>query len=193
MNVLILQGSPRKGGNTETVCSAMAEAMVAAGAKVESLRVADMNIGGCISCFACQKVGDAPGCSVKDDMQQVYAKILAADLVVLATPVYCWGMTAQIKAPIDRFYAFGKFAFQTNGQHGSLVEGKATALVVTAGGGHYDGAELCVAAFRAKSAFMRMDNRGEFVAAPLGEPKATAADQRLLDKAAEFGRAIVKG
>jgi len=191
MKALILQGSPRKGGNTTIVCDAMAEAMTEAGSEVETLRVADMDISGCTECFACQKQAEAPGCSVDDDMTAVYRKFLAADLVVLATPVFCWGMTAQIKAALDRFYAFCKFAVQDGGKFRCLADGKPVALVVTAGGGPYDGAEVCVAGYRSMAQFMRMDNRGELVAAPVGEPQAVAADKALAQRAAEFGRRIV--
>lgn len=192
MKALILQGSPRKGGNTTIVCDVVAEAMTEAGAEVETLRVADMDISGCTECFACQKQAEAPGCSVDDDMTALYQKLLAADLVVLATPVFCWGMTSQIKAALDRFYAFCKFAtIPADGKFKCLVDGKAMALVVTAGGGPYDGAELCVAGYRSMAQFMRMDNRGELVAAPVGEPQAVAADKALAQRAAEFGRHIV--
>ena len=192
MKALILQGSPRKGGNTTIVCDVVAEAMTEAGAEVETLRAADMKIGGCIECYACQKVEDAPGCSVTDDMDAVYEKILAVDIVVLATPVFCWGMSAQIKAAIDRFVAFCKCtSIQADGKFKCLVDGKSVALVVTAGGGPYDGAEVCVAGYRAMAQFMRMDNRGELVAAPVGEPQAVAADKALAQRAAEFGRSLV--
>jgi multimeric flavodoxin WrbA len=162
------------------------------GRQVESVRLADARIGGCTACFVCQKVADAPGCPLKDDMPAVYDRVLAADAVVLATPVYCWGMAAQLKAPVDRFYAFCKFGHTKDGQFTCLVEGKRAALVVTGGGGPYDGAEVCVSGFRAMAEFMRMDNRGEFVAAPVTDAAAICADAALLARAAEFARKIVE-
>ena len=192
MKALILQGSPRKGGNTTIVCDAMAQAMTEAGAEVERLRVADMNISGCTECYACQKQAEAPGCSVDDDMTAVYQKLLAADLVVLATPVFCWGVTAQLKAALDRFYAFCKFSAQEGDRFKCLIEGKSMALVVTAGGGPDDGADVCVSQFRSMVQFLRLENRGELVAAPVGgEPETVAADEALMTRAAEFGRHIV--
>ena len=192
MEVLILQGSPRRGGNTETLCTLMAAPLVEQGHRVDVVRLADLRIGGCTACFACQKVADAPGCPLKDDMPAVYDKVLAAEAVVLATPVYCWGMAAQLKAPVDRFYAFCKFAHADEGRFRCLVEGKRAALVVTAGGGPYDGAETIVAAFRAMADFMRMDERGELVAAPVTHADAIRADRALAARAAAFAWKLVE-
>ena len=192
MKVLFLQGSPRRNGNTETLCGHMAETLLSQGHQVDTIRLAAARIGGCTACFACQKVADAPGCPLKDDMPAVYDAVLAAEAVVLATPVYCWGLAAQLKAPVDRFYAFCKFAHMDNDKFRCLVDGRRTALVVTAGGGPYDGAELCVAGFRAMTEFMRMDNRGEFVAAPVTDAAAIRADATLLARAADFARKLVE-
>jgi len=186
MKVLFLQGSPRRDGNTQAVCSHMAKTLRGEGAQVETLRLADMTIKGCTECFACQKVSDRPGCPLKDDMNAVYDRVLAADAVVLATPVFCWCMTAQLRAALDRFYAFCKFGESAVGKFKCLIDGKRFALVVTAGGGPYDGAEICVASYRAMAAFLRLEDRGEFVAAPLGEPPKTAKDKALLERAAKF-------
>lgn len=191
MNVVILQGSPRKGGNTDLVCTHVAEALTATGHEVGTLRLGEMTVGGCIECFACQGDADAPGCPVKDDMPTVYDAVLAADAIVLATPVFCWGMTAQLKAPVDRFFALCKFESPESMDYKVLIEGKRVALVVTAGGGPHDGAETVVASHRAMAQFMRLDNRGELCAAPLGQPEATRADAALKDRAAAFARRIV--
>ena len=193
MRVLILQGSPRAGGNTDLLCQAMAQAAESAGASVQTLHLAHMTIGGCMECFTCQRVGDGVGCAVKDDMERVYPAVLACDVLVLATPVFCWGPTAQLKAALDRFYALCKFAQVENGQFKCLIEGKPAALVVSAGGGPHDGAEICVAAFRQMAGYLRLDNRGEFVAAPVGEPPDTARDTALLARACEFARGLVQG
>ena len=191
MKVVILQGSPRRSGNTDTICQHMAVTMKDAGAQVETIRLADLDIGGCTECFACQKVEHQHGCPLKDEMHVVYDAVLASDALLLATPVFCWGPAAQLKAPLDRFYAFCKFNYEEAGKFKCLVEEKRSALVVTAGGGPYDGAEICVAGYRAVVEFMRMENRGEFVAAPVGEPDTVKADKPLLARAGEFARKIL--
>jgi multimeric flavodoxin WrbA len=192
MKVLVLQGSPRTKGNTEAVCGHMAEAMKKSGAKVEMMRLGALDVRGCAECFACQKVADRPACPQKDDMQAVYDKVLAADAVVLASPVFCWGMTAQLKAALDRFYAFCKFNVQEDGHYKCLIDGKKFALVVTAGGGGYDGAENCVASYRAMADFMRLENQGEFVVASAGEPSQVRADKATMKQAGVFARKIVQ-
>jgi len=191
MKVLILQGSPRRGGNTETLCDHMGRVMEGLGHQVATIHLATSRVAGCTACAACQKVADTPGCPLPDDMQTIYGSVLLAEAVILATPVYCWGMASQLKAPVDRFFAFCKFNHLKDGRFISLVERKRVALVVTAGGGPYDGAELCVAGFRALTNYMRMDNRGEFVAAPVTNAEAIRADAPLLARAEAFARDLV--
>ena len=102
MKVLGIVCSPRKGGNTEILVS---EALVGAkesGAKVELLRVTDMNIAACNGCETCHESGE---CSIKDDMQKVYEKMLTADGIILGSPVYFWSVSSQAKTLMDRTYA----------------------------------------------------------------------------------------
>ncbi len=190
MNALILQGSPREGGNTEVLANHVAKTMTQGGASVRTIRLADLELHGCRECFACQKVQDHPGCPTKDDMPAVYDAVRDTDLIILATPVFCWGMTAQLKAAIDRFYAFCKFGVAPDGGVHSLIAGKQSALLVTAGGGPYDGAELCVSAYRRIAEFMQLKDRGELVEAPAGE--TGPARNALLARAANFATGLVQ-
>ena len=102
-NVLILMGSPRKKGNTSILCDEFKRGAEEAGHSVEKIDVAALNIHGCLGCNGCQRNGGT--CVQKDDMQDIYQKILAADVVVLASPIYYYTWTAQLKAVIDRTYA----------------------------------------------------------------------------------------
>jgi len=190
MRILILQGSPRKNGNTETVCHLLSETLARNGASVESLRLAEMTIGGCQECFSCQRDPARPGCAIEDDMGLVYEKVLSSDGVIVATPVFCWCMSAQMRLVMDRFYAFCKFGHTKDGRFICLIEGKRFGLVVTAGGGPYDGAELCVASYRAMADFMRLDNRGELVVAPAAGAEKLRGDTHLLSRVHGFGRAV---
>jgi multimeric flavodoxin WrbA len=100
--VLGIVCSPRKGGNTEIlVCEALAGAKES-GAEVELLRVSNMNIAACNGCEACHESGE---CSIKDDMQKVYEKMLEADGIILGSPVYFWSVSSQAKTLMDRTYA----------------------------------------------------------------------------------------
>ena len=97
--VLIISSSPRKGGNSDILCDAFAEGARDAGHEVEKVRIADLKIGYCTGCYACQKTGK---CAIKDDARSVIGKMMAADVIVLASPVYFYSICAQLKALIDR-------------------------------------------------------------------------------------------
>ena len=97
-NVLIISGSPRKGGNSDMLCDAFAAGAAAAGHTVEKISLAGKKITFCTACYACRS-GECPQ---KDDAPAIIQKMLAADVIVLATPVYFFTMCAQLKALIDR-------------------------------------------------------------------------------------------
>ena len=97
--VLVISSSPRKGGNSDILCDAFAEGAKEAGNEVEKVRIADLKIGYCTGCYACQKTGK---CAIKDDAQGVIDKMRTADVIVLASPVYFYSICAQLKALIDR-------------------------------------------------------------------------------------------
>ncbi len=97
--VLILAGSPRKGGNSDTLSAEFMRGAKEAGHEVEMIRIADKNIHYCRGCGACGHTGK---CILKDDMAEILDKMLAADVLVFATPVYFYSMSGQMKTMIDR-------------------------------------------------------------------------------------------
>lgn len=103
MRVLAVVGSPRKRGNTDLLIDAFLEGAREAGAVVEKLYLTDLRIKGCDGCDVCRTSGE---CVIDDDMSPLYEKLLDSDVWLLGTPVYWWGPTSQIKAFIDRWYAF---------------------------------------------------------------------------------------
>ena len=100
--VLILSGSPRKDGNSDLLCNEFMKGAENAGNSVEKIRVSEKNIGYCRACYACKGTGT---CTIKDDMAEVLQKIIDADVIVLASPVYFYSIDAQLKALIDRTVA----------------------------------------------------------------------------------------
>ncbi len=102
MQILILNGSPRKKGNTEQIVTRIAEDVNKDGDEVELFRLADLDIHPCIGCGHCEKAGI---CIFKDDMQLLYEKIAEADRIILASPIYFYGLTAQAKTCVDRCQA----------------------------------------------------------------------------------------
>lgn len=98
-NVLILSSSPRRGGNSDALCDRFMEGAKESGHTVEKIFLKDKKIGYCVGCGYCF---NAHACSQKDDMAEILEKMLAADVIVLATPVYFYSMCAQMKTLIDR-------------------------------------------------------------------------------------------
>lgn len=100
MNVLILQGSPNTNGSTALLAREFARGARGAGHDVEIVDVAKLDIAPCMGCVAC---GYGGPCALADDFDELREKILSSDMLVFATPLYYFGMTAQLKAVVDRF------------------------------------------------------------------------------------------
>jgi multimeric flavodoxin WrbA len=132
VKILSLMGSPRKRGNTAKVLGWVEEELSKNGHALERVNVLDYEIHGCLGCGTCQKNLTEPGCAQKDDTESVLSKIIEADTVLYASPLYCWGFTSRMKALIDRQYCLVK-GYGT-ADYKSLVEGKRTALLVTCAG-----------------------------------------------------------
>lgn len=98
-NVLIISASPRKCGNSDLLCDQFMQGAEEAGHKVEKVFLRDKKIGYCVACYGCR---ETERCVQKDDMNELLEKLLAADTIVLATPVYFYSMDAQLKTFIDR-------------------------------------------------------------------------------------------
>ena len=106
MNIVILNGSPRPGGNTAAMVAAYREGAESAGHQVTVFDVCRMHIAGCLACEYCH-TKEPRVCVQKDDMQRIYPALDAADMLVLASPVYYHGLSGQLKCVIDRIYAPG--------------------------------------------------------------------------------------
>jgi multimeric flavodoxin WrbA len=102
MNVLLLQGSPRKNGNTATLAHALVDGLGSA-VRLREVFLHDQRIAPCASCNTCRS-REGIYCTIDDDMQPLYREFLEADLVVMATPVYWWSISSQLKVFIDRLY-----------------------------------------------------------------------------------------
>lgn len=99
-NVLILSSSPRRGGNSDTLCDALLRGAVEAGNKAEKIFLGERTLRYCTGCSLCSR--DGKPCPQNDDAAEIIDKMLAADVIVLATPVYFYTMSAQMKTLIDR-------------------------------------------------------------------------------------------
>lgn len=120
MNVLLINGSPRKNGNTSALADLFVKEMSGKGFDVVTEFLFDKNIKGCTNCNRCAENGGT--CAVDDDMQPLIGKIKNADMLVIASPIYMWQFTACIKAFIERMHCLKGF-----------TDGKKVAILMTMG------------------------------------------------------------
>ncbi len=184
--VLILLGSPRKKGNSAILAERIARGAKSAGAKVETLYMHGMKIAPCKACFACQKP-KSKGCSIDDDMQAVFKKMIAADAWVIASPVYWFNVSAQTKLWMDRCFALPAYAR-------NAFTGKRIAIAMSYGGNDpFDSG--CINAFR-----MFQDAYGYVKAEIVGMVYGSAMDagditrhEVLMQEAEELGKQLAGG
>jgi multimeric flavodoxin WrbA len=127
MRVRIFNGTPRKNGNTAALTRRIAEEF-GDRADVKEFFLYDMNIKGCRNCGICQGPKGDGTCSIKDDMTALYHEFLAADVVIIASPIYMWNFTACTKAFLDRLHCL----FRDDGSL-NLMLGKRIAVATTMG------------------------------------------------------------
>lgn len=127
MKVLALLGSPRKKGNTALLLQEYLKGIKASNkdAEITMVNLNEKNIHGCTACEACRSTTIGQ-CAIKDDMQELYPLFCQADMIIYATPVYWWSVSAQLKAFIDRCYAINSLK--------DSFSGKKAALIMTYGG-----------------------------------------------------------
>ena len=94
MKILLMNGSPRKGGNSEVLCEQFAKGATEAGHEAEKIDLYKQKISPCVACYGCRKTQT---CVIKDDMQTVLEKMIAADVIVLSSPVYFYSLSGQLK------------------------------------------------------------------------------------------------
>ncbi|MBR2531650.1 MAG: flavodoxin family protein [Lachnospiraceae bacterium] len=150
MKIAVLNGSP-KTGNTAAMVDAFAQGAKEAGHEVEILHVGRMKIGGCLACEYCHGKGEGT-CVQKDDMEKVMPAYKEADMVVFASPIYYFDMSAQLSAAIQRVYAIGKPA----------KAAKAALLLSSASPNPFDGA---IATYKGILAYTGIEDAGILTAA----------------------------
>jgi multimeric flavodoxin WrbA len=190
MKVVTYMGSPRKRGNTSAVLAWVEQELERLGHEVERVEIVDFEVRGCIGCYKCQDVPDEPGCVFKDedDGDALWKKAIASDLILLATPLYCWGFTAQLKAFVDRSFAVVKNYGPVPRR--SLLDGKKIALLVTAMGpvkGNVDRLRPVLDSF---AGYTRTKVAG-FLGIP-GCTEPAALGKEIREAARVFARGLVK-
>jgi len=143
MKVLGIYGSPRKGGNTDILLDQALKGAAEAGAEVSSIRCCDLNVSGCRECGCCNQTGE---CAQGDDMQWVYPKLRESDVIIIASPIFFYGISSQAKALIDRCQAAWckRMSEKSPAQRRTYDRGRGYLICVgaTKGPNLFDGAKL---------------------------------------------------
>ncbi|MCI9457853.1 MAG: flavodoxin family protein [Oscillospiraceae bacterium] len=134
MNVLILNSSPRKGGNSDVLCQQFAKGAEEAGHQVEKIDLREKKLSPCLACYACMK---EHVCAIRDDMAGIFTQMQQADVIVLSSPVYFYSLSAQLKMLIDRCLVDYK-----------SLAGKKFYFIVTAADPRHEAADETLVAFR---------------------------------------------
>jgi multimeric flavodoxin WrbA len=189
MKVLGIFGSPRRGGNTEILLEEALQGAEKEGAKVERLYLSDFTITPCKECHGCDHTGN---CIILDDMQKIYPKLLEADVVILASPIFFYGVTAWAKALIDRSQALWSRKYLLKdpslGKEGKKRKGFFISVGATKGPKVFDGAILTVKYF---FDVLNAEYLGELVFRGVEAKGDILKDPKALEQAFEAGRRLV--
>ncbi|MCX8117887.1 MAG: flavodoxin family protein [Desulfobacterota bacterium] len=189
MKVLGIFGSPRRGGNTELLLEETLKAAEGEGAEVDRLYIVDYVITPCTECHGCDETGH---CVILDDMEKIYPRLIDSDVIVLASPIFFYGVTAWVKALIDRSQALWARKYLTQdpglGKEGRRRKGFFISVGATKGKRVFEGAILTVkyffdtfnAEYAGELLFRGVDGKGEILKYPEALQQAFEAGRRLV-------------
>jgi multimeric flavodoxin WrbA len=182
-NIVILKGSPRQQGNSAVLADKAAAGAKEAGAQVESFYLHGMDIRPCDGCDFCVETGV---CAIKDDMQMLYPKLLAADAIILASPIYWFTYSAQLKMCIDRWYGLWNY------QHDAF-KGKPFGIVLAYGDSdlYKSGGINAIHAFETMFRFLKADIAG-WVYGSLGDIGDAQKNPELMEQAYQLGKKLAE-
>ena len=178
--IVILNGSPRKNGNTSALVKAFTEGAEGAGHTVTEFFLDSMDIHGCKGCFGGHSKRECP-CVQRDDMTKIYPAVKDSDVVVLATPLYYWNMSGQLRTAIDRLFALEE-------GDGNLLRGngRASALLMAAEGHGFEDVALY---FDHLMEHLRWKNLGQVLCGGVMDV-GDIQGRKELDDARQLGRSI---
>jgi multimeric flavodoxin WrbA len=188
VKILALCGSPRKKGNSTLLANHIIAGAESEGATIESIYLNGLNIKPCQGCYACQEEG-SKGCVINDDMQEIYSKIIKADALIIASPVYWFNMSAQTKIFMDRCMAL----YNETPEKGPLYC-KNIAIAMTYGDkdAFSSGCVNALRTFQNAYNFVGADIVG-MVYGSAEEPGEIAANEGLIKDAEALGKKLVSG
>lgn len=176
MKIFVLTGSPRKVGNSATLADNFIKGAEQAGHQVIRFDTAFKNVHPCIACNMCRNKKEP--CVFKDDFQFVREHIVNADVVVFATPVYYFGMSAQLKTTIDRFYSIE-----------DIMKPKKTVLLLSLADTNPQTAEPTILNYKAIVDYLGWQDVGKVIAYGVW-PEGAVNSTEYTQKAYELGKNI---
>lgn len=175
MKITVLNGSPRANGNTATMAAEFAKGAAEAGHEVTTIHVGGKKVAGCLGCGYCFTHNG--NCVQKDDMTEIWEALNQTDLVVFASPIYWWEVTAQMKSVIDRLYAHGSIGFHFN---------KIALLLDSASPGVYDAP---ISMFQSICSYLNWENI-RTICIPNMEDMNSMKNSPMLEEVYRFGREL---
>jgi len=189
MKILGIFGSPRRGGNTDILLEETLKGAEKEGAEVDRIYLTDYAITPCKECHGCDQTGQ---CVILDDMQKIYPRLLEADIIILASPIFFYGVTAWAKALIDRSQALWAKKYLLKdpslGKEGKKRKGFFISVGATKGPRVFEGAILTAkyffdvlnAEYVGELVFREVDGKGDILKHPEALQQAFEAGRRLV-------------
>ena len=160
MKIMTILGSPKKNGNTAGAL-AMFEKLAGEKHEIDRVNISDVNVLGCQGCYSCQQDPDRPSCVLSDDANGIFERLLKADAVVYAAPLYMWGFPTGIRALMERHLSLVT-GYMTS-DYKSLLKGKRAAMLMTSAGPVENNAELAQGIFDRFCAYGSYDQVGKYM------------------------------
>jgi len=177
--VLGIVGSPRRGGNTDILVDEILRGAEEAGAEVEKISLSKLDIAPCLACDACGRAGK---CAQQDDMQSLVEKMDSSQVMVLGTPLYWYGPSAQIKTFIDRWYG---------ATHEMTFEGRRVILAIAWGQPDAHAARHTEGMFKEVLDFLNMEHFATVLAPGVFQQGDVREHSAVLEEAQRVGREVI--
>jgi multimeric flavodoxin WrbA len=177
MKIITILGSPRRKGNTSTALDMLEESLVSQGHQTERINVVDYKINGCLGCTACFTKKDRPNCVQHDDAKTVFDRMMSADVIVYASPLYGYSFPAQMKSLIDRHFCFVTEPGLPN--QSSVIEGKRVALLITSSRSEEDNTDLIQVSFDRQMSELKCNVVGKYIIANSNTPDFTQKTKEI--------------
>ena len=179
MNILLITGSPHRSGTSSMLADRFALGARDGGHSVRRFDAAFMNIKPCLGCDSCRRA-EGCGCVHKDDMQEIADALVSADMVAFVTPLYYFGMSAQLKAVIDRFYSVNALLRSTP---------KKAVLLATCADTDEWAMDSLKLLYSTMLRYLKWEDRGHILASGMSV-RADMENSRYPQTAYEFGRSV---